>query len=250
MPSLATIQDLQYCAAFALQITIAIAMFRRGLYKQARYFFVYIIWQTVSVAILYEILHKKPPFYYFVGYWINNVITVSLGIAIVIEVFNRMFSPYPGIRRMAKILFLGSAVLLVLISAILLIYNHAQYTVPILTFVMVTDRSVRVIQLGLTLTLFAITKYLHLRWRNYLFGIALGFGFYALMDLVALVVRMTYGKPVTVVVNVLIGTAYCAAVVIWTAYVLQPEAAKIPIVSLPSHELEKWDETLQQILKG
>jgi len=52
------------------------------------------------------------------------------------------------------------------------------------------------------------------------------------------------------VTNLLWGTGYCIAVLIWTAYVLQPDAATVPIVSLPSHELEKWDETLKRMLSG
>ena len=248
MGTLDVMLEIQYYSAFALQITVAATMISKGLYRQARFFFAYIVWQTISVAVLYAVFHRMSHIYYFYGYWINNAITVSLGIAIVIEVFRRIFAPYEGIRRMAGIFFLSAAVLLTIISVAFLFYHHAEYSVPILTFVLVADRSVRILQLGLILALFGIARYLHLRWKNYLFGIALGFGFYALMDLVGLTVRMTYGKPVASTVDVLIGTAYCAAVVIWTAYVLQPEAAKVPIVSVPSHELEKWDAALKQLL--
>ncbi|MGZ4814946.1 MAG: hypothetical protein ACXVZV_06040 [Terriglobales bacterium] len=241
--------EVQYYIAFVLQITIAAVMLRRRLYLQARYFFAYIIWQTFSVAVLYAVVCTAPRSYRFYGYWINNTVTVILGMAIVIEIFNRIFAPYENIRHMARILFTWAAVLLVALSGGLLFYQHTEYSGPLLTFLLVTERSVRVVQLGLILVLFAITKYLHLRWRNYLFGIALGFGFYALITLVVLVVRMTYGKPVMVMADLVWGTAYCAAVLIWTMYVLQPEVAKVPIVSLPSHELEKWDEALKTLLK-
>ena len=239
---------IQYYSAFALQIAIAAGMFWRRLYGQAKFFFIYIVWQTISVAVMYVFLQRHLEWHYFYGYWINNTITVALGMAIVLEIFKRTFAPYEAIRRIARIVFVAAAGLLIIVSAIFLFYHNAEYSRPILTFFLVTERSVRIMQLGLILCLFGISRYLHLRWKNYLFGIALGFGFYALMDLVALVVRMTYGQAVAIQMNVLFGTAYCAAVVIWTVYVLQPEAAKIPIASLPSHELEQWDQTLRKML--
>ncbi len=241
--------EVQYYTAFVLQITIALAMVRRRLYVQARFFFIYIVWQTFSVAILYAVAHTAPRSYRFYGYWINNAITVTLGMAIVIETFNRIFAPYVAIRRMARLLFIWIAAMLIGFGCIFLFYNHTAYSGPILTFLLVTERSVRIVQLGLIIALFSITKYLHLRWKNYLFGIALGFGFYALSTLVILVIRMTFGQTVMVVADVLWGTAYCAAVLIWTIYVLQPEAAKVPIVSLPSNELEKWDDALKKLLQ-
>ena len=250
MSSVSSIADWQYYASLALQVVIAAAMLWRRLFLQARYFFAYIVWQTFSVACLYEIIHKLPGKIYFYGFWINDAIDVMLALAILVEIFNRIFAPYEGIRGVARILFLSAASLVVITSAAFLFFHHAKYSIPVLTFVLVAERSVRILQLGLILALFVITRYLHLHWKNYLFGIALGFGFYAVTTLAVLVVRMTYGQPVMVVTNLLWGTGYCIAVLIWTAYVLQPDAATVPIVSLPSHELEKWDETLKRMLSG
>lgn len=240
--------DIQYFGALGLQVIIAIAMIWRRLYLQARFFFAYIVWQTFSVACLYEINFKLPSYYYFYAYWVNDVVDIVMAVAILVEVFNRIFAPYEGIRGVARIAFVVSAAIVGAASAIFLLFHHAEHSVPVLTFALVAERSVRILQLGLILSLFAITRYLHLRWKNYLFGIALGFGFYAMTTLAVLVIRMAYGEPVIIITNVLWGTGYCVAVLIWATYVLQPEAAKIPIVSLPSHQLEEWDETLKNIL--
>ncbi len=240
--------QIQYFSAITLQIAIVAAMLWRRLYRQAKFFFAYIVWQTITTPILYVFTIQHMKVEYFYGWWINNAITITLGIAIVIEIFKRTFAPYEGIRRMARMLFLSAAALLIVIGVIFLFYHHAEYSTPILTIFFVTGRSVRIMQLGLILALFAISRYLRLRWKNYLFGIALGFGFYAMMELAGVTIRMYYGQPVAFAENILQGTAYCLAVVIWTAYVLQPEAAKIPIVSLPSHELEKWDRVLQDMM--
>ncbi len=246
----AKIIEVQYFGAFVLQVVIVAAMVRRRLFPYARYFFAYIVWQTFSVACSYVIMHKFPPpstlpFYV---WWINNAIDMLLAMAILVEIFNRIFAPYEAIRSVGRILFISAAVVLTAVSGIFLLFRHVEYSVPILTFFMVAERSIRILQLGLILALFAITRYLHLRWKNYLFGIALGFGFYAVTVLAVLVVRMTYGEPVMKWASLLEGTGYCVAVLIWAVYVLQPEAATVPIVSLPSHALEQWDATLKLVL--
>lgn len=245
----AKILELQYFGALALQLIIVAAMIWRRLFLYARYFFAYMVWQTFSVACLYVIMHRFPPpsTCLFYASWINNAIDIVLAMAILVEIFTRMFAPFEGIRRMARLLFISAAAVLTATSAVFLFFHHAEYSVPILTFFMVVERSVRILQLGLVLALFAITRYLHIRWKNYLFGIALGFGFYAVTVLAVLVVRMTYGQLVMTWSALLEGTGYCVAVLIWATYVLQPEAATVPIVSLPSCELEQWDSTLKHV---
>jgi hypothetical protein len=244
----AKILELQYFGSWSLQLVIVVTMIRRRLFLNARFFFIYIVWQTFSVACMYVAMHKLPPPYSFYIGWTNNGIDIILGMAILIEIFNRIFAPFEGIRSVARTFFIGATVLASCTSAVFLLFRHVEYTVPVLTIFMVAERSLRILQLGLILSLFAITRYLHLRWKNYLFGIALGFGFYAVAALAVLVVRMTYGQPVMAWSNLLEGTGYCVAVLIWATYVLQPEASGLPIVSLPSPQLELWDATLKHAL--
>lgn len=250
MSTAAKILEVQYFGSLALQVIIVGVMIWRRLFLNARFFFAYVVWQTFSVGCMYVAMYKLPPPYYFYTYWSNDAIDILLAMAILVETFNRIFAPYEGIRHLARILFISAAMILTVASAVFLLFRHAEYSPPLLTIFMVAERSVRILQLGLILALFAITRYLHLRWKNYLFGIALGFGFYAVTVLAVLVVRMTYGQPVMAWANLSEGTGYCVAVFIWTAYVLQPEVATVPIVSLPSHELERWDESLKAILSA
>ena len=249
MTKLEIMAEAQYYSALGMQLVIIVAMSVRRLFLNAKYFYAYIVWQTLAIVIMYALHHlypRGPQFFY--AYWINNAINICLGIAIIMELFNRMFDPYRSIRRFAKLMLLWSGAVLVLVGALLSIYREAEYSVPMLTGFFVAERSLRVIQLGLILVLLALTRYLHLRWKNHLFGIPLGFGFYALMALVGLTVRMHYGKPVAPIENVLQGTAYCAAVLIWFIYVLQRDAAPVSLIPFPSEQLEKWDHILEDIL--
>ena len=241
------IVEVQTGVAVVLHLIVAARMYTCRLYEKARYFFTYIVWQNVSTFILYTFAHTSRNWQFY-SFWINNLITMSLGLLIIVELFDRIFGSYNSIRHFAKMILLWSFAVLMLIGVFLAHFHKVAFSVPYWTVFLVTERSIRVIQLGLILTLFGLSKYLHLRWKNYLFGIALGFGFYALLALTGLTIRMYYGKLVFVWEDSLLGTAYCLALAIWTFYVLQTDAIKIPIVPLPSHELERWDEALARLL--
>jgi len=111
-----------------------------------------------------------------------------------------------------------------------------------------TERFVRIVQLGLIMSLLSLANYLHLRWRNFQFGVALGFGAYAVLMLTSNVLRAYYGQLVAGSLFAIENACYSLIISVWLFYALQPEAATIPIVSLPSHELEKWDLALSRLL--
>src|SRR3954470_2639832 len=94
--------EVQYYSAFAMQVLIVAVMIARRLFVNAKYFFAYIVWQTFTVAITYILYHLYPVQYFYV-YWINNAITISLGLAIIVELFNRMFDQYRSVRKFAKL---------------------------------------------------------------------------------------------------------------------------------------------------
>jgi hypothetical protein len=240
--------DVQVYSALVLQLIVGATMYGRGLHEKARYFFAYILWQTFSTVVLYVIWRSFRPYYFFAS-WTNDLVTVSLGLAIISECFDRFFESYKSVRYFAKLVLLSSLAVLMLIGIVLAKFHDVSFSTPLWTVLLVAERSVRIIQLGLILTLFSLSRYLHLRWKNYLFGILLGFGFLALMTLTGLTVRMYYGKLVFAWEEMLLGTAYCFSLVIWTFYVLQPEVLKVPVVSLPAHELERWDQALTQLLR-
>lgn len=237
-------------AAIAFLLVVGVIMFRRHLHRQVPVFFAYVLFDTCGMAVVYALLHFGNRYWWWYSAWAEYGICILLGSAVIVEIFTKLFAPYEGIRYFAKVVVLWSAAALVATGAFsAAFFHHVAFSVPVLTIFVVLDRSLRIVQLGLILSLFALSGYLHLRWKNFTFGIALGFGFYALTQLATWTVRIYYGQLVAGTVNVVQGAAYCATIVIWGFYALQREAAHIPIVSLPSHELEKWDRALTQLLR-
>ena len=238
-----------HVVAIGLLAPLLVVMLRQNLHRQTPIFFSYVTFDAVGLFAIYVFALWFPPIWYWNGAWVQNDIALVLAFATITEVFGKLFSPYPGIRRLAQSVMLWSAVLLAVGAFLLVVFFHQiVYTTSVLTVLLLVERSLRIIQLGLILVLFALSKYLHLRWKNFVFGMTLGFGFFALIVLACNVVRAYYGQMVAGAVHITTGIGYCLSVAIWLAYALQPEAAMIPIVSLPSHELEKWDLALSRLL--
>jgi hypothetical protein len=242
--------EVNHLASASLLLALAACMVFRRLRSYAPIFFAYVVFSFSSTAVLYGLLHFGNPYWFWYGTWFNAGASLLLEFIIVAEIFNRLFAPYEGIRRFAKIVLLWALSVLTIIGALTaLLYHEVQYSVPIFAIFWVLERSLRAMQLGLILVLFALSKYLHLRWKNLSFGITLGFGLYAVIDLAGNLARAYYGKLIGGSVYALEGASYWITVIIWIFYVLQPDVVRISNISLTSPELERWDRALSQLLK-
>jgi hypothetical protein len=241
--------ELQYSVAMVLLIALAATMYLKGLHRHTPLFFAYALYASLSMTLTYTLLHFFNPYWGFYASWGDEAICLVLEFAIVVEIFKILFAPYSGIRRFAKLVMTWSAASLLTLGVFLCIFfRDVAFAIPALSIFEVLDRSLRAVQLGLIVSLFAVSKYLHVRWRNFAFGIAFGFGFYALMCFAGDTVRIYYGQLVAKTYSMISGAAYWAAILVWFSYALQPDVAHVPIIPLPSHELERWDRALAQLL--
>jgi hypothetical protein len=242
--------ELNNLATIALLLVLAACIIFRRLRTYSPVFFAYAVYACSSAAVTYSLIHFGDPYWAWYGAWIAEIVGICLEFAALIEVFNRLFAPYEGIRRFARLVLLWALVVLTITGSLTaLLYHEVQFSVPILTIFLVLERSLRAVELGMILVFFALSKYLHLRWKNLSFGIALGFGFYDIMALVSTIVRAYYGKLLAGNLNALTFASYWITVLIWIFYVLQPDVIRVSNITLPSPELERWDRALSQLLK-
>jgi hypothetical protein len=242
--------EVNYLAEIGLLLLLAACMMLRGLRAYAPVFFAYVVYSFCSTAVLYGLIHFGDAYWAWYSGWIAECLGAFIEFIVLGEIFNRLFAPYEGIRRFAKVVLLWSALLLTTFGLLTAFrYHEMHFSVPVLTAFLIMERSLKVVQLGLIVTLFCLSKYLHLRWKNLTFGIALGFGTYAIVVLAGIIVRSYFGKVVAGDITALTGAFYWLTALLWVFYVLQPDVARIPIMSLPSPELEHWDRVLSQLLK-
>jgi hypothetical protein len=89
------------------------------------------------------------------------------------------------------------------------------------------DRSMRLMQIGLFLLLMLLCRVLRNCWRQPVFGIALGFGVFASVELILLSMVMWFGNGHATMISLLKSTAYNAVTLVWVGY-LKQQPQRVP----------------------
>lgn len=229
-----------------LQAALAAIMVRRKLHKEFPAFFLYTTYQVASFSVLFLVYQFFWANYFYV-FWACGAIGISLGFAVILEVFSRAFQPYSSLRDLGRVLFRWVALFLVLVAIVLALAAPGNDANRIVAGVLALERSMRVMQCGLVLFLVLFLPHLGLSWKNNLVGIALGFGLLASADLIMVAARAS-GGPAAIsdmTLTLVHGGAYSAVVVLWTVCMLLPEPARRPV--LVESKSERWDHALTGI---
>jgi hypothetical protein len=115
--------------------------------------------------------------------------------------------------------------------------------------IFVSLRTLRLIQAGALLVLFFLVRSLGLTWRSYVFGIAMGYGIYAILDLILALERTYHGNSTEAMQSLFRTMAYLLMVGIWTCYFVQKDKLARPVRVIPYNDIAKWNEKLEELLK-
>ena len=170
-------------SASAIQLGVLVVMFRRGLHREYPYFFNYTILRVLSDLILF-IVHKQSYTLYYFSYWLSAALSALLAFAVLYEIFQQAFRPYEALRDLGVILFRWSALVILLVAGMWAATSgHPAQERTITDAILLAERSVRLMQCGLVFFLLLFSEYLGISRRNLLFGIALGFGLFASVNM-------------------------------------------------------------------
>src|SRR5208283_6144746 len=161
--------------------------YRRGLQRDYPYFFYYTILSVVNEPVLYVALRGSYTLYYY-GYWVSIALTALISFAVLNEIFQNAFRPYEALRDLSVILFRWSALVILLVAVMYAINSgNSADSGPITNTILLAERGVRLMQCGLVFFLLLFSEYLGISRRNPLFGIALGFGLFASVNMLVAV---------------------------------------------------------------
>ncbi len=195
-------------------------MVRRGLHRDYPYFFNYTILQVVSVPILYFIYTRSYSVYFY-AYYFNIALSVLISFAVLQEIFKDAFRPYEALRDLSVILFRWSALVVLLVGVMWAITStQKSENGPVVDVILLADRSVRLMQCGLVFFLLLFSEYLGISRRSPLFGISLGFGFFAAVNMLVATGMTHRGILHQSTLRHINSGAYLVAVVIWLGYTL------------------------------
>ncbi len=215
---------LSWLAGPALQITLLAFLVRRKLHPVFPRFFSYIIFQIVKSGILF-VTYRYFQESYFDAYWTGNALSVLLAVTVMDEILQSLFKQYGGIQTLATTIFRWSCGLLLLLAIVGAVTSHDDGVDRVVAAVLTFERSVRLMQCGIFLLLMLLCRLLKHSWKQPTFGIALGFGIFASIELILVTMVMSYSDTPVAIVSLVKSLAYNAVTLLWIGYLKQqPES--------------------------
>jgi hypothetical protein len=147
------------------------------------------------------------------------------------EILQHVFKEYGGAQNLGAIIFRWACGLLLLLAIVTAVTGQHDSADRVVAVVLTFDRSVRVMQCGLFCLLMILCRLLKNCWRQQVFGIALGFGVFASIEMILVSVAMSYGGKVGPTISLVKSAAYNAVTILWIGY-LRQQAHSIPAVEM------------------
>jgi len=227
-----------------LQATVATAMLHRKLHRTFPVFFTYVMAQLVIFGVTYPIYRSGNYGLFFYAYWIGSAMSVLLGFKVIHEVFLDVFRPYHTLKDLGTVLFRWAGLVMLLVAIVVAISSPSGQQSPLIQATLTTQRCVRMIQCGLVLFLLVFSRYLGISWKQHSFGISLGFGGFASIEL-ALVAFRVGGFVSQQNLDLLNMGAYNVAILVWFAYFMRKSPAREASTTL--FQSQRWEQSLTDI---
>jgi hypothetical protein len=226
-----------------LQMGIAAIMVRRGLHRKFKFFFGYILIQLITFAVLFPTYwHNYSAAFYL--YWVCDALSVAFGFAVIHEVFVDVFRAFHTLRDLGTVLFKWAGLVMLLVAGVVSVSTNSSEMLPWMQAIVTSQRCVRIIQVGMVLFLLFFAHYVGVSRRQHSFGIALGFGSFAVIELVLICswVGNHLGGPWMSILNM---AAYNCSLLVWFGYVAVKSPARDASLSLL--QPQRWEQSLSDI---
>ena len=210
-------------------------------------FFSAYLWSSFAFGVAgYTLQRSKVTYFY--TYWANEALGIALGLLIVYEIFRHIFSVHIALQRLATITF--RIAIVVLLSAGLIVYltQPPSQTSSLGVAVQAVEQAARIIEVGLLMILFICSAAFGLHWKQAEFGIALGLGFFATLELLTVTLRPMVGHAGAVLMNVMRIAAFDCSLLIWLGYLLAPPERATTTVDVPKVQLEQWNQAVMELI--
>jgi len=227
----------------ALELTLAGIMVWRRLHRTFPVFFAYIVFQLFDFAIMFPIHRSGNYDLYFYAYWIGSGISLAIGFKVIHEVFLNVFRPYHTLKDLGTVLFKWAALVMLFAAIVVAAASPADQS-PIVQAVTTVERCVRVVQCGLVLFLLFFSRYLGVSWRQHSFGVILGFGGFASVEL-AVTALYAGGQINSQTAGLINSSAYAFAIFSWLGYALLKAPSRDASLGLLTSQ--RWEQSLADL---
>ncbi|HXA84086.1 MAG TPA: hypothetical protein VNZ47_03355 [Candidatus Dormibacteraeota bacterium] len=234
-----------WIVGIALQILLGAVMLVKRTWRKYPMFSAYVFFNLLGAAIGYAVFANKVVYFY--TYFVCESIGIVLGLGVVREIFTNVFSPHPALRKLATIIFRVTMVALVVFAGGV-IYAQSGNAKSIAHAVLLAEEAARIVEVGLIMFLFLSSSAFGLHWRQNVFGMALGLGMFAAVDLVAVTLIGHVSSATAQALNLALGVSFSTSLLIWLGYLLAPERATTAIEVPKRAQLEQWNQAVMELI--
>jgi len=208
-----------------IELPLAGIMYWRKLHRQFPIFFAYILFQVVQFVILFPLYRWGSSTNYFYAYWISAIICWVFGFKIIHEVFSDVFRPFPAVESVGVVMFRWA----VPVTGLLLFMLLTSPGEPDALWggLIAVERCVRFTQCALILFVLLFSRSLGVSWRQQNIGIALGYGWFEGVELLAFPL-LSGGATHQTSLNLLNIVTYSLALIVWITYAAFPVSNTLP----------------------
>ena len=232
-----------WCSQPVLQSVVAAILWRRKLHKQFPVFFMFLLAQIANFVIIFPAWRAGNYGLYFGLFWFCEAINAFLGFKVIHEIFLDVFRPCHTLKDLGTLLFKWAGVVMLLVSVVVAFSNSFDQS-PLVHAVTTLQRSVRIVQLGLILFLLLFSRFLGVSRKQVSFGISLGFGLFAGVDLMMYVLN-SGGFVRQALFNLINMSAYNLAIFVWLAYSLSRKVVRVAAVN--HLQTQRWEQGLSDL---
>ncbi len=230
-----------------LQLGVGIVMWRHKLHRLFPVFFAYICFQIFAFGVLFPMSSQWVNASYqlfFYSYWSCAAINLVLGFMVIYEIFLDVFRPYYTLKDLGSVLFKWAALVMSLVAFVVAASSPTGDQGPIVQAVITVTRCVRVAQVGLILFLLVFSRYLGVSWKQHSFGLSLGLGLSAGVELGTLAFHVS-GHASEVAVHMVNLVGYNISILVWLGYALVKSPERAPGAELLAPN--RWEKSLTAI---
>jgi hypothetical protein len=232
-----------WCAQPILQSVVAAVLWRRNLHKQFPVFFLFLLVQVANFAVILPLWLSGVYRAYFGFFWLGEAINAVLGFKVIHEIFIDVFRPYHTLKDLGTLLFKWAGVVMLLVSVVVAFSNSFDQSL-LVHAVLTLQRSVLIVQFGLILFLLLFARFLGVSRKQLGFGISLGFGLFAGVELLLMALN-SGGFVKQGNLNLINMLTYNFAVLAWLAYSLSYQAAREAAVN--HLQTQRWEQGLADL---
>ncbi len=232
----------------AIQAALAVVIVFRKVWTKFPFFAAYLLTNLGVNGLLYLVraLHASPRAYFYC-YWITQAITLILGLATVFEIFTTLLASYSGLRRLALLVCRYTMLVLGIFGALVIIFHHPGETTrnaPLF----ILEVAVRIGEVGLVVLLFVFAGIFGLPWRRSAFGIALGMGMYASVQLAAVAWQSYAGPRASYIPALASMLGFDLGLFVWMGSLLSRQYATSNVELPERAQLEQWNKALTELI--